>query len=233
MCNLAAEQTSQWLMVDPWEAFQSYQRTAVVLDHFEHEINTRLGGIAVPSSPSSCSSPSSPSSTAQPETRRPARIMLLAGSDLIATMSEPGVWAPRDLDHILRRYGVLAIERSGSSSGADMNMNGNMDGNTDAGGAAGAVARWRHNIHLVHQLVQNDVSSTKVRLFLRRGLSVRYLLPEPVVDYIEERGLYRDEGAGAGSGGAVGVVLGEWEKGKERDPDAARASSSPPAAGGC
>jgi nicotinamide mononucleotide adenylyltransferase len=34
------------------------------------------------------------------------------------------------------------------------------------------------------------VSSTKVRLFLKRGLSVRYLLPAPVVEYIEERGLY-------------------------------------------
>jgi nicotinamide mononucleotide adenylyltransferase len=36
------------------------------------------------------------------------------------------------------------------------------------------------------------VSSTKVRLFLKRGLSVRYLLPGPVVEYIEERGLYQD-----------------------------------------
>jgi nicotinamide mononucleotide adenylyltransferase len=36
------------------------------------------------------------------------------------------------------------------------------------------------------------VSSTKVRLFLKRGLSVRYLLPAPVVEYIEERGLYQD-----------------------------------------
>lgn len=80
MCNLAAEQTSTWLMVDPWEAFQSYQRTAVVLDHFDHEINTKLGGVQ----------------TADGE-RRNVRIMLLAGSDLIATMSEPGVWSEADV----------------------------------------------------------------------------------------------------------------------------------------
>ncbi|KAM5545110.1 hypothetical protein V8D89_001221 [Ganoderma adspersum] len=208
MCNLAAEQTSQWLMVDPWEGFQSYQRTAV------HEVNTRLGGIAVPPSPSPCSPSSSPPSPGQRETRRPARIMLLAGSDLVATMSEPGVWSERDLDHILGRYGVLIIER-GAGADADMDQ------------AIDALTPWRHNIHLVHQLVQNDVSSTKVRLFLRRGLSVRYLLPEPVVDYIEERGLYLDEGAG--SGGAVGAVQGEREKGKERSSTA----SSSPAAGGC
>ena len=81
MCNLAAELTSQWLMVDPWEAFQSYQRTAVVLDHFDYEINTRLGGIA----------------TADGGAKKPARIMLLAGSDLIATMSQPGVWSEADV----------------------------------------------------------------------------------------------------------------------------------------
>lgn len=46
MCRLATEMTSSWLMVDPWEAFQpEYQRTAVVLDHFNHDINTVFGGV--------------------------------------------------------------------------------------------------------------------------------------------------------------------------------------------
>ncbi len=191
MCNLAAEQTSQWLMVDPWEAFQSYQRTAVVLDHFEHEINTRLGGIA----------------TANGGEKKPARIMLLAGSDLIATMSEPGVWSERDLDHILGRYGVLIIERAG----ADMDQ------------AIDSLSRWRHNIHLIHQLVQNDVSSTKIRLFLRRGLSVRYLLPAPVVEYIEEHGLYTDDGLSKSA--AAGAVAAEKEKGKEKEASTSTAAS--------
>jgi nicotinamide mononucleotide adenylyltransferase len=59
--------------------------------------------------------------------------------------------------------------------------------------ATDSLARWRHNIHMIPQLIQNDVSSTKVRLFLKRGLSVRYLLPSPVVTYIEENGLYTEE----------------------------------------
>ena len=137
--------------------------------------------------------------------------MLLAGSDLIATMSEPGVWSAQDLDHILGRYGVLIIERAGA----------------DVDQAVDTLARWRHNIHLIHQLVQNDVSSTKVRLFLRRGLSVRYLLPAPVVDYIEQHGLYMDDGPSPHS--AAGAVLAEREKGKEKEPGA----SSSAAAGGC
>ena len=194
MCNLAADQTSTWLMVDPWEAVQSYQRTAVVLDHFEHEINARLGGIATHAAPDA--------------PRVPARVMLLAGSDLIATMSEPGVWSEPDLDHILGRYGALIVERAGA----------------DTDQAIDALARWRHNIHLIHQLVQNDVSSTKVRLFLRRGLSVRYLLPAAVVEYIEERGLYTDDGPGANS--AVGAFLAEKDKGKEKEGAAPSSSAA-------
>jgi nicotinamide mononucleotide adenylyltransferase len=86
MCTLATEQASQWLMVDPWEAFQSYQRTAVVLDHFDYEVNTVLGGSQLPSSPE----------------RRHIRPVLLAGSDLISTMSEPGVWSEKDVSPSLR-----------------------------------------------------------------------------------------------------------------------------------
>jgi len=51
------------------------------------------------------------------------------------------------LDHILGRYGTFIIERAGSG----------MDQATDS------LARWRTNIHLISQLIQNDVSSTKVR----------------------------------------------------------------------
>ena len=42
--------------------------------------------------------------------------------------------------------------------------------------------------------MQNDISSTKIRLFRRRDMSIRYLVPDPVVQYIEEHKLYGDEG---------------------------------------
>jgi len=161
MCHLACDETSNWLMVDPWEASQKeYQRTAVVLDHFDHEINTLLGGI--------------PTSEG---TKKHVRVLLLAGSDLIATMSEPGVWAPADLDHILGRYGTFIIERAGSDVEASLD----------------SLRAWRDNIHLIRQTIQNDVSSTKVRLFIRRHMSVRYLIPACVIDYIEARGLYLED----------------------------------------
>lgn len=50
---------------------------------------------------------------------------------------------------------------------------------------------------MIQQLIQNDVSSTKIRLFLRREMSVRYLIPVPVIHYIEKHHLYADDGAGS------------------------------------
>lgn len=38
---------------------------------------------------------------------------------------------------------------------------------------------------MIKQLIYNDISSTKVRLFVRRRMSIKYLLPSTVIDYIE------------------------------------------------
>ena len=90
MCNLAVDKTSDWLMLDPWEPMQKeYIPTAQVLDHFDDAINKSRGGIDVGDG-----------------TKRPVRIALLAGADLIHTMSSPGVWSEEDLEHILGKYGV-------------------------------------------------------------------------------------------------------------------------------
>lgn len=95
MCTLAAEETSTWLMVDPWEARQTeYQRTAVVLDHFDHEINTVLGGVLVPTDDGGDGGDGDGDGE---EVHQPVQVMLLAGSDLISTMSEPGVWSEADV----------------------------------------------------------------------------------------------------------------------------------------
>ncbi|KAL8860564.1 MAG: hypothetical protein Q9178_002916 [Gyalolechia marmorata] len=163
MARIATEQSSTWLDVDPWEAIQKdYQPTAIVLDHFDHEINVVQRGISIGH-----------------DERKPVKIVLLAGADLIQTMSTPGVWSQEDLDHILGRYGVFIVERTG----------------TDIDDALAALTQWRHNIWVIQQLIQNDVSSTKIRLFLKREMSVRYLVPAPVISYIEAHGLYNDDGA--------------------------------------
>jgi len=83
MCELAVEHTSTWLMVDPWEAGQpEYQRTAVVLDHFDEMLNGKdgQGGVEM-----------------RDGSRRKYKVMLLAGGDLIESFGEPGVWSEPDV----------------------------------------------------------------------------------------------------------------------------------------
>jgi hypothetical protein len=75
MCELACDQTSDWIMVDPWEAIQTeYQPTALVLDHVVQEINDVLGGVA-------------PYEGAPKSEWKRAHVSLLSGSDLLQTMS--------------------------------------------------------------------------------------------------------------------------------------------------
>lgn len=76
---------------------------------------------------------------------------------------------------------------------------------TDIDEALSTLQAWKDNIWVIQQLVQNDISSTKIRLFRRRDMSIRYLVPEPVVQYIEEHGLYDEDGAAStGSGDGKG-----------------------------
>ncbi|GAA5850327.1 hypothetical protein JCM8547_001833 [Rhodosporidiobolus lusitaniae] len=177
MCQQAVDDTNDWLMVDPWEARQPrYLPTAQVLDHFDHELNTVRGGADV-----------EVRDERKGEVRiekKKVRIMLLAGSDLILTMSEPGVWAEKDLHHILGIYGCYIIERAESELDQTIFSSSSVHSRSP-------LALYRHNIHMVEQTVRNDVSSTKVRLFIRKGMSVKYLIPNVVIRYIERYGLYR------------------------------------------
>jgi nicotinamide mononucleotide adenylyltransferase len=159
MCELAVDGTQ--IAVDSWEATQpDYVPTAKVLDHFEHEINSVIGGVQLPNGQ-----------------RRNVQIALLAGADLLHTMSTPGVWSDKDLDHILGGFGAVIVEREG----------------TDTSEALAGLSKWAENISIIPQTIRNDISSTKVRLFINRDMSIRWLLPDSVREYIEEHRLYIKE----------------------------------------
>lgn len=40
---------------------------------------------------------------------------------------------------------------------------------TDLDDALASLQQYKDNIYVIQQIIQNDVSSTKIRLFLRRG----------------------------------------------------------------
>ncbi|KAF2870402.1 hypothetical protein BDV95DRAFT_546570, partial [Massariosphaeria phaeospora] len=98
MTRIAVLDSSKWIGVDPWEPLhKEYLPTVKVLDHFDHELNDVMGGIETPTG----------------EKKR-IHIALLAGADLIQTMSTPGLWAREDLNRILGHYGAFILERSGT-----------------------------------------------------------------------------------------------------------------------
>lgn len=80
---------------------------------------------------------------------------------------------------------------------------------TDIDEALSTLQPWKDNIWVIQQLVQNDISSTKIRLFRRRDMSIRYLVPEPVVQYIEANNLYDDDGTASTGGKDSGKKAGE------------------------
>lgn len=101
MTQIAVRNSSTWIGVDPWEPLhKEYLPTVKVLDHFNYELNDVRGGIETESG----------------EKRR-IHVALLAGADLIQTMSTPGLWAPEDLNRILGHYGAFILERSGTDIG--------------------------------------------------------------------------------------------------------------------
>ena len=55
----------------------------------------------------------------------------------------------------------------------------------------GALAEQPAGGILLQELRPLDISSTEIRELLSAGRSARYLLPEPVLEYIEAHGLYR------------------------------------------
>ncbi|KAK5156827.1 hypothetical protein LTR04_005534 [Oleoguttula sp. CCFEE 6159] len=182
MCELAV--SSSWITVDPWEPLhKEYLPTADVLDHFDQEIN-KEGGVE----------------TATGERKR-VKVSLLAGADLMETMSTPGVWSPKDLDRILGNYGAFIIERAGTDAMEAVSTS--------------SLQRFQDNTNIIPQMIKNDVSSTKIRLFLKKDLSVRYLIPDPVVKYIEAHGLYEES-----------ETLSQREKGKSARNEDAREQAS-------
>ncbi|GAU28307.1 hypothetical protein TSUD_256350 [Trifolium subterraneum] len=90
LCHLACR-SSEFVMVDPWEANQStYQRTLTVLSR----VHTSICETGLVS-------------------RESLKVMLVCGSDLLHSFSIPGFWIPKQVKSICRDYGVVCIRREG------------------------------------------------------------------------------------------------------------------------
>ncbi|KAM1004355.1 hypothetical protein ACFX2C_004562 [Malus domestica] len=154
MCHLACK-SSEFIMVDPWEARQSsFQRTLTVLSRVKGFLSE--AGM-IPSESLKC--------------------MLVCGSDLLQSFVIPGFWIPEQVRSICGDYGVVSIRRDGQDVDKIISNDEILKEN-------------KGNIKVVDELVPNQISSTRVRDCISRGLSIKYLTADEVIDYVRDHRLY-------------------------------------------
>ena len=114
--------------------------------------------------------------------RMPAdELFLILGGD---SVRDVGSWWRAE--ELVGEVDVIGVDRPGAMLDDCIDVLGKRFG-------AGWAERTR-DLHVTVPLL--DVSATDIRARIRAGLSVRYLVPEPVLQCIAERGLYRSDAGG-------------------------------------
>ena len=96
-----------------------------------------------------------------------SELNLIVGMDSLNTID---TW--RETEHLLNHVSLIVMRRPGEECTPDIDLSGNRMTFAD------------------NPLI--DISSTMIRERLRAGKSVRFLMPDTVIDYIAKKGLYRN-----------------------------------------
>ncbi|NWZ37123.1 NMNA3 adenylyltransferase, partial [Brachypodius atriceps] len=171
--------TSDWIRVDPWESEQeTWTETVKVLRHHYNEAlrvfqskefmrNKHLTESSTGDS-LSCQQPVLP------------ELKLLCGADFLQTFKTPNLWREEDIKEIVEKFGLVCISRAGSDPSQFIQQ-------------SDLLSEFQHNIFLVREWIQNEISATQIRSALCRGLSVKYLIPDSVIAYIAQHNVYTAE----------------------------------------
>lgn len=126
MAELAVK-NSDWIDCDPWEFIQNhYSTTLNVMKHFADSL---------------------PSSV---------KVVLLGGTDLLASMTDFNLWDKEEVDEILgsHRFGFLTVSRNEESlCPSELVFENDI------------LHKCKDNILIAPQFIRNDISSTKIRYF--------------------------------------------------------------------
>ncbi|KAM5247338.1 nicotinamide/nicotinic acid mononucleotide adenylyltransferase 1 [Ctenodactylus gundi] len=197
MAELATK-NSGWLEVDTWESLQKeWVETAKVLRHHQKKLEASCCEQRQHSGSQERSArkrkwaevrpDAAPKTLLELEPKGVPKVKLLCGADLLESFGVPNLWKSEDITQIVAHYGLVCVTRAGSDAQKFIYE---------------SDVLWQHraNIHLVNEWITNDISSTKIRRALRRGQSIRYLVPDLVQDYIEKHSLYSAESEDRNSG---------------------------------
>ena len=108
------------------------------------------------------------------------KLMLLIGSDLVDGFRDAHIWNEDGLKELISSFGLVIIERNPHNEIPIPSEIFESD----------LLYSLRDNIFFVPQMVTSELSSSKLRLLIRRGHSIKYLTSDKVIDYIKNNGLY-------------------------------------------
>ncbi|KAF6727592.1 Nicotinamide/nicotinic acid mononucleotide adenylyltransferase 3 [Oryzias melastigma] len=172
MAKLAL-QTSSWVTVDEWESQQpDWTETVETMRYHSGRILKELGR--------KLGTHRDPDGNTPPLSSVSPQLKLLCGADFLNSFKVPGLWLDEHVEEVVGRFGLVCVSR------------GNLQPER-AVHESDLLHRHRHNIFLVKEWVRNETSATEVRRALRRGLSVKYLVPDSVIDYIHQHNLYTED----------------------------------------
>ncbi len=118
------------------------------------------------------------------------QLKLLCGADFLETFKTPGLWLDEHVEEVAGRFGLVCVSRGGFEPERAVHE-------------SDMLSRHQQNIFLVREWVRNETSATEVRRALRRGLSVKYLIPDSVIEYIHQHNLYTEDSERRNEGTAL------------------------------
>ena len=188
MCQRSVS-SSSWISVSDWEVTHpGWSRTRATLNFYESCLNSLLSSNEI--------SPMWAShivGSAKEEDAEKLNIKLVCGADLLESFAIPNLWLDEDIDHIVGHHGMVVISRAGSCPEKFIYD-------------SDALTQNKNNIFLVNEWITNEISSTKIRRALQRKESVKYLIQDSVIDYVNENRLYGVRSFRNGQSSSVPII---------------------------
>ena len=116
-------------------------------------------------------------SSAQVSEPHTFRLFFICGGDLLESFSVPNLWKDEDIESIVKNFGLIVITREGSNPQQYIEKH-------------HILRTYEANIHIVKEPILNDISSTKIRDAVKRETSIRFFVPDSVINYISDNKLY-------------------------------------------
>jgi nicotinate (nicotinamide) nucleotide adenylyltransferase len=105
-------------------------------------------------------------------------IYFICGSDNLRAMCDPiNYWS--SYEEILQYFNVICVQRDNDNVYQDIILHNRH------------MIKNKNHIHVIHENVVNNISSSAIRNLVQAGMSIKYLVPENVEKYIIENELYK------------------------------------------